>query len=388
MDSPVAGRRIEALIVALIGIGALAAGIGCGIAIQPLLFKPLGVKISESFTNPNVDQSQPTAGKERPQVIGFFHSDTDASVFHFPKDVTMGTLIWDNGAGRKHVDAKGDVPLPPNTNLILNPKYNLLTSPAYWGCFHPNDLWGIYMSHVTFLDTEHGSNGEIESADAAVAAAWQQLRLHVLLLKSLALHERAFKLIGSMPNLSNLSLESVEIAHESNATQVITPISASQISALPNLAQLDTIRLANIKGSVTPVLRKLRDSGHLRNLALWSDELTEEDLETISEMSSLEHLDVVASLPIDKQLALFSSMPNLKKLCIVGDWQRVKNASIYKFGKLDTLQLFGPKGESTHIMNAFKNHLKLPAVFDWKSDCTVNDGHPTSWFSLDDGNLI
>jgi serine/threonine protein kinase len=387
VDRPVGGRRIEALFVALIGIGALAAGIGCGIAIQPMLVKPLSEKISDPFTNPNVDQPLPTGGKERPQVIGFFHSDTDANVFHFPKDVTMGTLIWDNGAGRKHVDAKGDVTLPPNTNLILNPKYNLLTAPAYWGCFHPNDLWGIYMSHVTFLDTEHGSNGEIESADAAVTAAWQQLRLHVLELKSLALHERAFKLIGTMPNLSNLTLESVEIAHEPNATQV-SPINASQISALPNLAQLDTIRLANIKGSVTPVLRKLHDSGHLRNLALWSDDLTEEDLETISKMSSLEHLDVIAGLPIEKQLALFSRMPNLKKLCIAGDWQRVKSASVYKFAKLETLRLFGPKGESTHIMNAFKNHLELPAAFDWKSDCTVDDAHPTSWFSLDDGNLI
>lgn len=376
-DTGVAGRGMDRLVAILTNVAALAIGIGSGIAIQPLLVhnNPLA-KVSDPFVT--LDLDKPATSNESPApATAFFHNDKQPNIFHFPKKPTLGKVLWDHRKHTHQTSAMGDVAIPPNSNVSLIAGYNLMTSPAYWGCFHPNDLWGLYLTHVTIFDTEHGTEGEIDAADAAVAAAWQQRELHVLELKTMALHQRAFKLIGSMPNLTNLILNKVELISAQNVMEA-NAIPTEQIAALPNLPQLDTFCLYEAKGSLTPILNELR-KGHLRRLAVLSTDGTQEDIDLVAKLSSVESLEML-TVPSSKQLERFSHMPKLKRLCIRADEDQIKRGSIYKFPGLEKLWLFASKAKSKILKEEYKKLMVLPSGFDWERDCGVGEDQQTAWF--------
>jgi hypothetical protein len=96
-------------------------------------------------------------------------------------------------------------------------------------------------------------------------------------------------------------------------------------------------------------VHQLRNS-HLRRLAIWDSDITEEDIKAIAQLSSLETLEVLSQAPTEEQLEQFSHLPNLKRLCILELGKPVKQS--YKFAKL----------------------------FDWATHFSVDENHPTPWF--------
>lgn len=365
-------RRIEWLVVALIGIAALATGIACGIAVQPFLIHTPSISMGrDPFSSPNLDTTP--IKSEEVVATEFFRDHQQPNVFHFPKKRSMGKLSWVIPPDHQHlIQAIGDVTVPPNSKLELIPSDTLLITPSYWNGFHPTDLWGLYLRSIA----PDGSDAEADFSDGQVAVAWQQRNLGMLELKDMALHERAYKLLNSMPKLTSLTLQKVEVVDDSDPTKA-DQLSTMQVADLHILRQLDTLRLSDIHGSVTPILRQLPNS-HLRRLALWDCESNEEDINTIAKISSLEALEIMSAVPTDKQLEQFSHLPKLKKLCILGQDQPLKQN--FRFPVLTDLFVIKPKEELKSLRDEYKKHLVVPSRFDWQTNFKVDGDQPSQWF--------
>jgi hypothetical protein len=370
-ESSASARHVELLVVVLIAIAALVVGIGCGIAVQPALMHNPAPTIADSYAGPNFDT--PAAKHDDAVANNFFRDSKEPSVFHFPKKPhpNLGFVYWASEGKIHNAPAQGDVTIPLHSKIEFVPDYPMLSAPSYWGCLHPTDLWGLYLTNVPVAEA---ANNETDFADAELAAAWQQRNLGMLELKAMALHERAFKLIDNMPNLKTLTLQQVEIVSESDAMQA-DQLNGKQIAALSKLRQLDTLRLCAIHGSLAPVLQQLRN-GHLRRLAIWDCDVTEDDIDAIAKLSSLESLEVLSMAPIEKQLERFSHLPKLKRLCILGLGRPIKQN--YKFAVLTDFLLFATPG--TVDKTEVKKHFAVPSSFNRSTQFTVDEQHP-DWFN-------
>jgi len=379
-ESGASRQRLEPYAVALTGaIAVLAIGIACGIAIQPLLFHSNSVPAEQDpaitpTVNPNPLKIN-TGDNEIQPYTGFFHNDEKPDLYHFPTNLSLGKLTWANSKGKVQTIAKDNVTIPLDRKLELTASDNLMCSPTYWGGFRPTDLWGLHLTHVTVLDTEH----ETDDADAAIAAAWQQRNLHLLELNVMAISERAFKLIGNMNKLSCLWLMKLEIVSDSDPMKA-TQVTAAQIAALPNLGQLETLRLQNVKGPLTPLLHELRTT-HLRRLSIWNcDNFSLEDLDAISQISSLETLEVLAELPSDRQVAAYSHLPRLRRLCILGLTEHSEHLPVVKLPRLEMLHVFAQEKDAKEMEAEYRKLIVPSSTFNWTKDLRVNENHPDHWF--------
>jgi serine/threonine protein kinase len=365
--------HLDRIAVTIVGLVILVVGIIGGIAIQPLVI----------HTSPKTWPRDPFATSNQAKsvimglassALGFFHSDEKPDVFQFPEQPSLGTLYWLESDNLVHKEAQHAVTFPPNCKIELVASDALMSSPPYWGGFRPTDLWGLHLKTVTFLDSDHA----LDDHDAAVAAAWQQRKLNLLELADMVISERAFKLIGSMGSITHLSLVKVRIASNANDANIL-PLTTRQVAALPNLHQIISLRLTNLSGSLAPILHELR-AGQIRHLVIWNCDVAPEDLDQIAQMPTLETLMVLTNISCDKQLAAYSHLPKLRRLCFSAPCKQAEHPSLFKFPRLEKLALFDPTVNRKAMEEKYRKQIIPSATFNWDKDLGVSKDLLDSWF--------
>ncbi len=366
-------RKIDWFAVTVAGILIFGIGIISGIVIgRSLLYTGAAPVVHEQSSGLNSSKASDDSGAA--PAPAFFHTDGQPNVFHFPTEDCLGQLEWVKNSKWCKADARGPVTIEPKNALLeFTPYGGLMDAPHYWGCFRPTDLGGLHLTRRGQLDFEH----QIDNADAAVVAAWQQRNLRILELNAYSLSQQAFRLIGDMRGLTSLIFHKVSLADVHHA-QGIRPLSPMEIAALPNLHQLDTLVLSDVDASpsLLPLLQALR-AGHLRRLAIYNVPISEQDLNAIAEISSLETIEILTDKPCEKQLKAYSRLPKLRKLCMLAQEEPV---SVYKFPKLEQLYLVDPRNKVKGLGAAFKKHIIPSATFNWTTDLKIDAEYPSYWF--------
>jgi len=213
-------------------------------------------------------------------------------VFHFPVDATIGYFTT---TIREVLPAVGVVRSPATDRLVFTPYPCALKNPEYLKRFRPGDIYAILIStrrgYSDFIkdlapDDEAG-NTKYEVNDyltaSSVVPGVESVKLVVYADYS---PDIDLTLLDKFPALKDLYISD-------------TRLNAKQLSKLSILKQLERLELAqNNDIDVTPILKSLKNSTHMKTLFLpWSD-------------TSLEGVTCAASLPQLEYLFMGAVNPN------------------------------------------------------------------------------
>jgi len=222
----------------------------------------------------------------------------DKYIYQFPYDAQVAdiTVSEPGGPGKKekqsHLIARGKVPIPKNCQLNVELRYE---GPA-----HIDTLDQL----APYLITQF-SAAKLEFDDSQLAHLKKFKNLATLDLRETLVSEKSLPLIGSLPNLWFLRLNS-------------TDITGSGFDALGNLHNLSKLDLEGIRLKQGTVAKLKPLAASLNSLNISKTGLTKVDMAAIGEFHSLKHLDLSGNKIIDNSSAkkYFPSLVKLETLDI------------------------------------------------------------------------
>jgi serine/threonine protein kinase len=329
---------------------------------------------------------------------GFFRANSGSREFSFPdlneKNSCLGRLIWWTNTGHaSDVPASGKVAVPANANVLFDSSVYTMEHPFNWGRFRPRDLTGIYLCDMDLGDAASTSD-VLDYADASIYAATSQQNLSILGLNKLTIRENAWRTVGLISQLKWLWLRNPTIAH--NGGIEFAKIGGTDLMQLKNLRNLDTLILcqcATKSNSLASALHAFKDS-HLRRLQITGCPMTKEDILAISEIKSLEVLDLRPAMAGEKEfmpggiasdLGVLATLPRLKKIGFRPDYKFFQSHhSLYNFPHVEKLWIDQPAPEWYWARKQMKSYLRPKSGFDWQKDCIVASDPAIEWFAPDD----
>lgn len=233
--------------------------------------------------------------------------------FHFPKDVSLGTLESPDSFWQSR-QAKGDVPGLPHLQLGLKGSDNILSNPELLDPFRPDDLTSI---QIGSLATDIKSN--------TFTHLVRLTQLKALTIANTKITTEIIDAINKFKRLESLKLQG-------------SPVSAEDLLKLDRLDRLSTLAVQNVRG-VSPVIAKLKRAPQkmLKELDMSYCFLTDEDLEQVAEIDSLTTLKLSFNDFGERGITALQRLPHLTYLAIEGC--DVSPSLLKKFKKLGSLTI-------------------------------------------------
>ncbi len=231
---------------------------------------------------------------------------SDTKIFTFPasRKHSLGQIFWWQDGKLKSVQAIGTQKVPKDAKLLFNIESEMLVAPDLWPRFRPREFEGVLIDlHSCYVDEDPLNQSIREIA--------QQDALRILTLNEKVISPKTLLTLGRLSRLRWLDLTHMTIDE--------TPLTGKQAAQLENLSNLTVLRLGKIVAP-TPVLESLANRSSLRRFALvGTGQLTTQDIQLITRLSSLEVLSLhAADLPEMDILTEFAKLPKLKYLLCDG----------------------------------------------------------------------
>jgi hypothetical protein len=248
-----------------------------------------------------------SAKKTAPYSTVVEENGRKSRVFDFPNDKVIG-VVFVNVAGHYlgEVPAKGRCKFPFDAQLDFRPGPIVLEYPDYIKRFRRGDIFG-----VTLPVTADGLYDD----------------------DSMSLRGQYLQILAAVPGVQSIDMSvsnDVLTAEELSLLEKFTSLKAVAIrgqyldanlfSKLSNLGQLETIQLS-AGGDLTPILKSLKRSTHIKKLSLSSGTITLDGLVLVPGLPNLETLEFFSIIPNDhvsaiKALHVLSTTPKLRALSI------------------------------------------------------------------------
>ncbi|MGH9553426.1 MAG: serine/threonine protein kinase, partial [Terriglobales bacterium] len=277
-------------------------------------------------------------------------------VFHFPKTLNLGQMLWKEAAQSQYQqrDAMGEVRVPVKSKIAFVMGIDLLNNPGSVSYFKSGD-----MQTVVVRANELASDANI---NRAISNLMSIDSIHELFLQETPLTRKTFSKIGDLPDLTWL------VARDTG------PNTAEAVN-LKNLNKLKILGLMKYKGGpVTPILKHLLEN-HTRlvGLTLTDDPyVSANDIDLISKFPELEVLDLryifakgsLSELQRQRILGRLGKLTHLKYLCIDGEVLGAVNPAVLKqFQHLSYLFFEDKTIGPTHLAQ-LKTFLPNCEIFD------------------------
>jgi hypothetical protein len=243
-------------------------------------------------------------------------------VFQFPNEVSLGKIETEH----EHHLAQGDVIISDPGPLTLTPSFACCERSRYLDNFRSDE--------ISYLDISHKESARDEVLSHV--DKWTNLRF--LNIAESEITDRGLNYLSE-----NTSLDDLRVAD--------TAVTGKAIAALKCLHHLQRFEAGMLK-EAPDLLKALRGSTSLQILTMRCSDLTDNDLRSLSKITSLKNIDIsenrkitdkglqYLNLPNLRGLAVrqcaiteasfpfLKSLPSLKAICIADDWSEEKQARL------------------------------------------------------------
>jgi len=228
-----------------------------------------------------------------------FREGGPAGPFKFPLNIYLGAISID---GRKPVVASGRVIAPPDKSACLYVSWAANHFPQMLRKFGPADLTGLEMP------TRRPDLLMYETKD------WTRLR-ELSFFNSLLKAMPAFE-VFDQSNITDDQLGYLDRFKSLKSLGLCGPnITGRAILEMPLLKRLETIKVKRIK-DIQPLIEALPVLPNIKEVWLVDQGITDEQVEILSNMTSLTRLHIRRSKLTPNSLSYFKQMPGLKQLVL------------------------------------------------------------------------
>ena len=228
---------------------------------------------------------QPAALRQNSRQTFKANDGTEYIVFRFAQDQDLGN--FSTGVVKQ---APGEITIKKSAFTTFRPSATFLQDPRNFALFQPNDLFSLNLrrslpeERITQIMSQIGRLTGLVNLD----------------LGSNNIEDAALETIGKLPNLRALNVQG-------------TNITGSALSRLPTLLKLNSLNFAHCVGA-SDLLKVLKQSSQLTDLALDSDRLSAADFKTIGTIAGLRYLDVNATGMHNSDLLSLTALTKLEEL--------------------------------------------------------------------------
>lgn len=266
---------------------------------------------ASNSSNGTTNSSASDVHSDSKEIKFWSQIDKDRRVFSFPPDPSMGKIVVANG---ETYEATGRVSVPKEMPLGIVANENLIKNPDFLDRFRPEEI-SVFdfnkskiSSHLIYDKVSRMSDlkglnlydTEFLDRDAHILANFKKL-LYLNLGFTGVRCEEALK-YAPTKNLNSLDLTCVSDGKYA-------------IKALPEMTQLRQILLVDCHVTDDD-LRELAKSDHLRILSLAWNKVTDRGILHLTQLKSLEYLDLSETKVSPEVWKTIVQIPNLRKVKI------------------------------------------------------------------------
>jgi serine/threonine protein kinase len=258
--------------------------------------------------------AQPASSKDSTPYSKLVEENgTKWRVFDFPDDITIGTIYSANHVSG--VAAKGRLRIPLDDQVEFKPALIVLKFPNYIKRFREGEIFGLRIAHDLSLEN-------LESQDLSNLECLKTTSIDYLKAASVVPGIQAISILSATDRLSTADLSELKkFTSLKEVTISDRQLNASMFSKLSTIGQLESIDI-RAGGEMTPILKALRNSTHLKKLSLRAAHISLHDLAIISSLPNLQILSFKSVSPSNtdttiKALSLLNRAPKLEVLSIL-----------------------------------------------------------------------
>lgn len=225
-------------------------------------------------------------------------------IFTFPDNFSIGQIGYARGT-RYRKEARGTVTVPAAAEVMFMPNSLFLSHPQFMNNFAEDDITLLDFKEAGLTETAFSSykiTAQSPLSDSEMVYVDHLKSLKSLCLKNCEISDAGLQYIRDLP-LRILNVDGTDVTWKG-------------LSSLNSFMHLEYLRACHLREG-GKIIKALKGSRAIRELALTASDLSDEDLKDLDTMPNLTHLNIGYNPKItDKGLKYLTRLPSLQFISI------------------------------------------------------------------------